>query len=59
MHGEPEREGRRLTQEDIITEGDRTPGLVESIICPVCLQVLPMPHICCEGCDNAFCPECI
>lgn len=50
---------RRITQDDIVVENEQTSNTMQSVICPVCLCVLGLPHWVCEGCDNAFCKDCL
>lgn len=38
---------KRITQEDIICEGDKGEHLLQSVVCPICLMLLPMPHYVC------------
>ena len=50
---------QRIAQEEIICEGEKSEQLLQSVVCPVCLMVLPMPHYSCDSCDNAFCINCL
>lgn len=50
---------QRISQEAIICEGEKSDQLLQSVVCPVCLMLLPMPHYSCDTCDNAFCGRCL